>query len=368
MAAGVNQKLKMLYLQRILSEETDTEHGLSAQEIIRRLEDCGVNVDRRTLYKDLDELDRFGLEILQEKVGRNTLYHLNTRSFELPELKLLVDSVQSARFMTEKKSRQLIKKLESLASVHEARYLHRQVLISGRTKAINESIYYNVDLLHEAVNRGRQIRFQYYRWNVQKKMEFRRDGAWYQVSPWCLMWDHENYYLVAFDSEDGKIKHYRVDKMVHLSVLDLPREGKEQFRQFDAAQYTRRLFGMFGGEVMRVTFEGKNEIVGVLLDRDKVVFDGACRLVRSRGHCSRRLRCRSGSRRPSRCHRTCRQRPPLLRAASRRRGHAVCRRTHAAGSARRRAAQPDARTRPWDLSGRGAYRSAEEEAEGRARA
>ena len=267
MAAGVNQKLKMLYLQRILSEETDTEHGLSAQEIIRRLEDCGVNVDRRTLYKDLDELDRFGLEILREKVGRNMLYHLNTRSFELPELKLLVDSVQSAKFMTEKKSRQLIKKLESLASVHEARYLHRQVLISGRTKAMNESIYYNVDLLHEAVNRGRQIRFQYYRWNVQKKMEFRRDGAWYQVSPWCLMWDHENYYLVAFDSEDGKIKHYRVDKMVHLSVLDLPREGKEQFRQFDAAQYTRRLFGMFGGEVMRVTFEGKNEIIGVLFDR-----------------------------------------------------------------------------------------------------
>ena len=125
MAAGVNQKLKMLYLQRILSEETDTEHGRSAQEIIRRREDCGVNVDRRTLYKDLDELDRFGLEILREKVGRNTLYHLNTRSFELPELKLLVDSVQSARFMTEKKSRQLIKKLESLASVHEARYLHR---------------------------------------------------------------------------------------------------------------------------------------------------------------------------------------------------------------------------------------------------
>ena len=267
MAAGVNQKLKMLYLQQILSEETDTEHGLSAQEIIRRLEDCGVNVDRRTLYKDLDELDRYGLEILSEQVGHNVLYHLNTRPFELPELKLLVDSVQSARFITEKKSRQLIRKLEALASVHEAQYLHRQVLISGRIKTMNESIYYNVDILHDAINRGRQIRFHYYRWNVRKKMEFRRDGAWYQVSPWCLMWVNENYYLVAFDAEEEKIKHYRVDKMVNLSVLDLSREGREEFRQFDATQYSRRLFGMFGGEVMRVTFEGSNEIVGILFDR-----------------------------------------------------------------------------------------------------
>ena len=267
MSAGENQKLKMLYLQQILSEETDQDHGLSAQEILDRLEARGVNADRRTLYKDLDELDRYGLEILKEQDGRNVRYHLNTRSFELPELKLLVDSVQSARFITEKKSRQLIRKLEALASVHEARHLHRQVLISGRIKTMNESIYYNVDFLHDAISRDRQIRFHYYRWNVHKEMEFRRNGAWYQVSPWCLMWDNENYYLVAFDASDGKIKHYRVDKMIHLSVLSARREGKEQFRRFDAAQYTRQLFGMFGGEVMRVSFEGKNEIVGVLFDR-----------------------------------------------------------------------------------------------------
>ncbi len=267
MAAGENQKLKMLYLQRILAEETDTEHGLTAQEILRKLDACGVTADRRTLYKDLEELDRYGLEVLRQQDGRQVTYHLATRSFELPELKLLVDSVQSARFITEKKSRQLIRKLESLASVYEARYLHRQVLISGRIKTMNESIYYNVDFLHDAISRGRQIRFHYYRWNVRKQMELRRDGAWYQVSPWCLMWDNENYYLVAYDAGDRKIKHYRVDKMVHLSVLELPREGKEAFREFDAAQYTRQLFGMFGGEVMRVSFEGKNEIVGILFDR-----------------------------------------------------------------------------------------------------
>ena len=267
MAAGENQKLKMLYLLKILFEETDQDHGLSTQDIISRLESCGVNEDRKTLYKDFDELERFGLEILSEQNGRNVLYHLNDRTFELPELKLLVDSVQSSKFITEKKSRQLIRKLESLVSSHEAKHLHRQVLISGRVKTMNESIYYNVDMLHDAVNTGKQIRFHYGQWNVEKKMELRRGGAWYQVSPWCLMWDDENYYLVAYDSEDQKIKHYRVDKMVHLSITKQPREGKEQFRQFDAAKYTKQVFGMFGGEVMRVSLEGRNSMVGVLIDR-----------------------------------------------------------------------------------------------------
>ncbi len=267
MAAGDHQKLKMLYLVKILSEETDEQHGLSAQEIIRRLEQYGVNADRKTLYKDLAALEDYGLEIIREQDSRNILYHMVSRQFELPELKLLVDAVQSSKFITERKSRALIKKLESMVSVYEAKHLHRQVLISGRIKAMNESIYYNVDMLHEAINTGRQIRFHYYRWNVRKEMEFRRGGAWYRVSPWCLLWDDENYYLVAFDAEDQKIKHYRVDKIVHLSLLQEAREGKEQFRSFDAAAYTRSLFGMYGGEMMHVTLEGKNEMVGPLIDR-----------------------------------------------------------------------------------------------------
>ena len=267
MAAGINQKLKMLYLVKILSEETDENHGLSAQEIISKLEACEVNVDRKTLYKDFDELDRFGLEVLSEQAGRNVLYHLCTRDFELPELKLLVDSVQSAKFITEKKSRELIKKLESLASIHDAKYLHRQVLISGRVKADNEQIYYNVDMLHEAINTGRQIRFHYTGWTVKKKLELKAHGKWFQVSPWHLMWDDENYYLVALDHLDQKVKHYRVDKMLDLSILEEEREGKELFKDFDATKYTKSLFGMFGGEETRVTLEGEAYLVGVLIDR-----------------------------------------------------------------------------------------------------
>ena len=189
MAAGDNQKLKMLYLVKILSEETDDSHALTLQEIVSRLEAYGVNADRKTLYKDFVELENYGYEILREQIGRTVTYHLGAREFELPELKLLVDAVQSSKFITEKKSRQLIKKLESMASIHEAKHLHRQVLISGRIKAMNESIYYNVDMLHEAINADRQIRFQYFQWNVSRKQELRRNGEWYRISPWCLMWD-----------------------------------------------------------------------------------------------------------------------------------------------------------------------------------
>ena len=267
MAAGDNQKLKMLYLVKIFSEETDDSHALSLQEIVDRLEAYGVNAERKTLYKDFGELEKFGLEILSEQSGRNVLYHLATRRFELPERKLLVDAVQGSRFITEKKSRQLIKKLESLASIHEAQRLQRQVLITGRIKAMNESIFYNVDMLHEAINADRQIRFQYFQWNVRREQELRHGGEWYRISPWCLLWDDENYYLVAYDANDRKIKHYRVDKILRLSITDKPREGKQQFKEFDAAKYTRSLFGMYGGKLTRVTLEGRSDMAGPLIDR-----------------------------------------------------------------------------------------------------
>ncbi len=267
MAAGDNQKLKMLFLVKIFSEQTDDAHGLTLQEIAAKLEACGVNADRKTLYKDFAELEKFGLEILSEQDGRSVRYHLATRRFELPELKLLVDAVQGSKFITERKSRQLIRKLESLSSVHEARLLHRQVLITGRIKAMNESIYYIVDMLHEAISADRQIRFQYFRWNARRQQELRRGGAWYQVSPWCLLWDDENYYLVAYDAEDARLKHYRVDKIVRLSVTDTPREGKDAFQKLDPATYTRGVFGMFGGELTRVTLEGRGDMAGPLIDR-----------------------------------------------------------------------------------------------------
>ncbi len=267
MAQSDNQRLKLLYLVKIFSEQTDDDHGLSLKEIASRLNGYNITADRKTLYSDFEHLRLFGFDIVSVQQGRDLLYHLGKRRFELPELKLLVDSVQSAKFLTEKKSNELISKLESLCSTYEAKHLQRQVVISGRVKTMNESIYYTIDVLHEAINANRQIRFHYYRWNTKKKMELRKNGAYYRVSPWSLMWDNEYYYLVAYDPEEKMIKHYRVDKMLHLSIIDKPREGAEAFSSGDILRYTQSLFGMYGGKTQKVTLEGRNDLVGVVIDR-----------------------------------------------------------------------------------------------------
>ena len=267
MARSANQKLKLLYLAKLFQEETDEEHALSLAQIADRLEAQGIHADRKTLYQDFEELRYFGLDVVSEQRGRTYYYYLGERDFELPELKLLVDSVQSAKFISDRKSGELIRKLEHLASVHQARQLQRQVVISGRVKSMNESIYYNVDRLHEAINRNVQIRFQYFQWNVKKEPVLRRGGEKYQVSPWGLMWDDENYYLVAYDAKDGIIKHYRVDKMLKIDVTKVAREGQEAFRKVHLPGYSKSLFGMFGGEDRRVTLEADNAMAGVMIDR-----------------------------------------------------------------------------------------------------
>ena len=267
MAKGSNQKLKMLYLTKIFLEETDDQHALTMPQLIEKLNACGVNADRKTIYQDLDELRTFGLDIISEKEGRKWHYYIGARDFELPELKLLVDSVQSAKFITDRKSSELIRKIESLASKYDAKKLQRQVFIRGRVKTMNESIYYNVDRLHEAIATDSQIRFRYFQWNLNKEMELKREGEWYQSSPWGLMWDDENYYMIAYNSEDGKLRHYRVDMMLNISLVDDRREGKQEFRKFDLPHYSRSLFGMFGGEEKKVTLEAENEKIGIMIDR-----------------------------------------------------------------------------------------------------
>ena len=264
---GEKQKQKMLYLVKIFSEETDDNHYLTMPEIIKKLAAYGVNADRKTLYQDFAELVDFGLDILTSQDGRNYYYYLGSRDFELPELKLLVDSVQSSKFISEHKSRDLIKKLESLASKHDASQLHRQVLIAGRVKTMNESIYYNVDKLHIAINSDKQIKFRYYDWDVKKNLQPRYDGRWYKLSPWALMWDDEMYYLVVYDARHDQVTHYRVDKMKEIEILDEPREGKEAFKEFNIARYTNTLFGMHVGDETKVVLEGENRMVGVLIDR-----------------------------------------------------------------------------------------------------
>ena len=185
---------------------------------------------------------------------KNYEYYIANRSFELPELKLLVDAVQSSKFITHKKSNELIKKVEGLASVHQARQLQRQVFVQNRVKTMNESIYYNVDKIHNAISQGVKVSFLYFEWAVSFTTKERikrpkRGGERYAISPWALTWDDENYYMIGYDSESKKIKHYRVDKMQSIELTDEKRDGQRVFQKFDMAQYSKMTFGMYG--VMR---------------------------------------------------------------------------------------------------------------------
>lgn len=267
MAKENSQKLKIVYLMKLLLERTDETHSITMSEIIAALETYGISAERKSIYSDIESLRLFGMDIIGEQRGRTYYYYVGNRQFELAELKLLVDSVQSARFITVKKSNELIKKIEGLASRHEASQLQRQVYVAERIKTMNESIYYNVDMLHMAIGANSKITFQYFQWDIHKKMVLRRDGALYEVSPWALSSEDENYYLIAFDSNENKIKHFRVDKMLHINIKDEKREGKECFKEFDIAVYARKMFGMFGGEEQFVEMECVNELAGVMIDR-----------------------------------------------------------------------------------------------------
>ena len=267
MPKGTNQKFKLYRLAQIMLEKTDEDHYITMPEIMAELAKYEITADRKSIYTDLRDLYEFGIEVEGEPVGNRYHYHVVSRSFELPELKLLVDAIQSSKFITERKTNALIKKLETLVSKYDATKLQRQVYVSGRIKTMNESIYYTVDAIHDAISDNKKIKFQYFQWNVKKEMELRHGGAYYHVSPWGLSWDDENYYLVGYDSAAGTIKHYRVDKMLHIQVTDEVREGKEHFKRLDMAEYAKKSFGMFGGTEQTVKLLVNNGLAGVIIDR-----------------------------------------------------------------------------------------------------
>ncbi|MEE0858262.1 MAG: WYL domain-containing protein [Acutalibacteraceae bacterium] len=275
MPKSTNQKLKLLYLQKILFEKTDDEHGITIADIIKELEIYGITAERKSIYSDINLLNQFGLEIVCIKTGKQFEYKLiSGRNYQLPEVKLMVDAVQSTRFITKKKTCELIKKLEKEVSVHQAKELQRTVFIEKRSKAENESIYICIDKIYRAIQDKKRITFNYYEWAVtygslQKVTERpKRDGKLYEVSPWCMIWNDEKYYLVAYDSKQKKIKHFRVDKIRNVSVLNTKRDGEDDFDNFDASTYTKRTFGMFGGDCLEeVTLRIDNKLIGVIIDR-----------------------------------------------------------------------------------------------------
>lgn len=266
MPKSTNQKLKILYLMKILLAKTDEKHVLSVPQMIELLAQHDIQAERKSIYDDLEALRLYGIDIECLK-GKNGGYYVASRQFELPELKLLVDAVQSSKFITRKKSNELIKKLETFSSIYDAQLLQRQVHVANRIKTMNESIYYNIDNIHAGISAGKQISFLYFEYTVNKERSFRHNGTKYVISPYALTWDNENYYMIGYDDEAKKIKHYRVDKMMSIDVTELNRLGREEFEKFDMAAYSRKVFGMYGGEEENVKLRFQNHLAGVVIDR-----------------------------------------------------------------------------------------------------
>lgn len=272
MPKSENQKLKLLYLKRIFEQETNEETALTLRQLEEALGRFGIQAERKTLLADIEALRQFGMDIITLR-GQRNYYYLGQRDFEMPELKLLVDAVQSAKFITAKKSDALIAKIANLSSRQEAHRLQRQVHMHGRVKAENEGVYYTVDALHTAMAENRQVSFLYFEWSIEQQgptrieKSLRHNGERYTISPWALVWNDELYYLLGYDAKAKMIKHYRLDKMLSLKMTKEEREGKEVFGQLDMVEYTKRTFGMFGGDAEPVKLRFANRLAGVVADR-----------------------------------------------------------------------------------------------------
>lgn len=278
MAKNPRQKQKLLYIMKFFMEKTDDDYGVTVADIIDYLESYDIAAERKSIYSDIECLRDFGFDIIKTKVGKISLFSLVSRDFTLEEIKLLIDAVQSSKFITLKKSRELIHKIERLTSENQAKELHRQVIVANRVKNSNEEIYRNIDSINRAINNRRKIGFYYNQWavsrtGVKKVVRVRRhDGQRYLLTPKALTWDDENYYLIAYDKEADKFKHFRVDKMENISVEEVRADSTKAVDKFDLAAYTKQVFGMYGGDTVNVKLRFDDSLIGVVVDRfsDKV--------------------------------------------------------------------------------------------------
>ena len=258
-----NQKLKILYILDYLQRNSHANHPVRATELIHMLEQHGILCERKTVYSDISALQDYGIDIVSTP-GKNGGYHIASRNFELPELKLLIDAVQSSRFLTEKKSRELIEKLCKECSVHEAKLVRRDVLVSGRVKSMNETIYYNVDAIQEAIGQNRQISFRYFDWDLNRNRKYRRKD--YTASPYGLCQDNENCYLLAYSDRHG-ITSYRVDRMSDIVLLDDSRIPCPELTGKNLAEHANRLFQMYSGDEVDVKLRFHRSLINVVIDR-----------------------------------------------------------------------------------------------------
>ena len=267
MPRSVNQKLKLLYLKQFFEEKTDEGHAATMADIIAYLKAHGVEAERKSIYTDLSSLEDFGMDVRNkdDEEGRVKTYKLLDREFELPEIKLIIDSVASSKFLTEKKSETLIKKLGKLVSEHQRKELRRQVRVMGRAKTMNNNVLINADHIYAAIAANTTVTFQYFHYNIRKEREYVHKGEHYEVSPWAMLYDNDNYYLLAYT--DKGFRTYRVDRMADVEQGTNDRMGKEEFENMDMPAYTKSTFGMYNGKQERVTMVFHNRMLDTVLDQ-----------------------------------------------------------------------------------------------------
>ncbi len=266
MARSEKQKQKIFRIIEMMIEQTDESHGLTVKDIISRLEKYGISAERKSIYDDMLTLGELGFDVITLP-KKPPEYTLGTRPFELAELKLLVDAVESSRFITAKRSRALIEKLRAYAGHRHSSELSRQVYVEDRIKTENDFSFENIDLLHKAINDNKRIAFKYFDYNARGERFLRHGGAVYEVSPVALIMSEENYYLVGYDAAACANKHFRVDKLTELSLLAEPRDRAVIELRFNPAEYSRKLFGMYGGAEELVTLDFSEHLAGVVIDR-----------------------------------------------------------------------------------------------------
>lgn len=264
MSKSDNQKLKIFYILDYLEKNSHENHPVRANELIAMLDrQHGIACERKTVYSDIAALQDYGIDIVSAP-GKTGGYYIASRNFELPELKLLIDAVQSSRYLTEKKSRELIEKLCNQCNEHDAKLMRRDVLVSGRVKSMNETIYYNVDAIQEAIAQNRQIHFRYFDWGIDGKRKYRdRD---YAASPYGLCQDNENCYLLAYSERHG-ITSYRVDRMTDILLAEGKRIPCPELTGSKLHDHARQLFQMFSGETKDVKMRFHNSLINVVIDR-----------------------------------------------------------------------------------------------------
>ena len=265
MPRSSNQKLKPLYLAKILFEQTDETHVINAQGLVDALSVYGISAIRKTIYDDIEALRQFGLNVELQR-GNDGGYYIASRDFELPELKLLVDAVQSSRLISGKKSNELIQKISTLTSINQAKQLKRHIYINGRGKGLNDAVYYIIDAIHTAINEGKKISFKYFDYNIKKKRVYRKNGNPYMRTPITMCWNEDKYYLLSYyPVHTDAYATFRIDRMSDIEILNDKAE-KHDKKSFNVEDYLRKTFGMYAGETVSATLAFNESLVSVVLD------------------------------------------------------------------------------------------------------